>query len=146
MLLFSGCSKQAGVDRNEGEHVLHYSLVLGSGGGFAGTSEGYIIDSTGVVTSWRGTTLAMSTRKEIGTLDADTKADLQKLIEDKKLLDTQYGTSGNLTSFLLLQSQTARHTISWLGDAPGEEVPLNVRESYAAVRKCIDRVVRQQPQ
>lgn len=89
--------------------MLH--IVLGEGGGFAGTWDGYTITGSGVVSRWSGKR-ARQGEVEIGTLDADTMCalwDAAKSVTAPPIRDSV----GSLVRFLSLMVQDSTREYAW---------------------------------
>ncbi len=141
-----GCSRQSAPVQEEKGTPLHFTIVLGSGGGFAGRYEGYIIDSLGTVSSWQGVTAANAERKEIGRLDSSQRAAIQQMIVGDTLLSITFRQTGNVTSFVTLASGAGEHRFSWTGTNPDEAVPAQIREFYSHLRGSIDALIHKETQ
>ncbi len=144
--LAGGCTAQKEAERPQGETPLHFAIILGSGGGFAGRYEGYYVDSLGAVSSWRGVTFGNSTRKEIGTLEPGKCAAIQDMITGDSLLAMNFTNAGNLTSFMTLASGAGEYRFSWEGTNPDNAVPAPVRALHSKILEYINTLTHQQSQ
>jgi hypothetical protein len=89
-----------------------FRIVVGEGGGFAGTWEGYTIWSDGTVAAWSGRK-ARENEHEVGKLPPDT---LCALWGDAKLLmqTPTVEASGNLVRFLKVTVGDTTRSYSWV--------------------------------
>ncbi len=144
--LAGGCTAQKEAERLQGETPLHFAIILGSGGGFAGRYEGYYVDSLGAVSSWRGVTFGNSARKEIGKFDPGQCAAIQDMIAGDSLLALNFTKAVNLTSFMTLASGAGEHRFSWEGTNPDNAVPAPVRALHSKILEYINTLTHQQSQ
>ncbi|MBP1655448.1 MAG: hypothetical protein H6Q31_49 [Bacteroidetes bacterium] len=112
------CDLDSAGKTEEGKNTM-LRIVLGEGGGFAGTWDGYTITGTGAVYKWSGKG-ARENEVEIGTLDADTMCTLW---DEAKALRTVPPTdsAGSLVRFLSLTVQDTTREYTWrpqLGQSP----------------------------
>lgn len=114
--------------------ALPFTIVLGSGGGFTGLYEGYVIDSTGRINQWRGRTFASAEFVAGPLLDDDGREEIQRIVAETGILSVEYRKSGNMISFVTFHRATGEHRISWNGVEPGPDVPAPAREFYDRLR------------
>ena len=116
---------------------LPYAVITGSGGGFTGLREGYVIDSLGDVSRWRGVVFDRSERTFVGTLSEAECRDLADFVATSGVLDTSCRGSGNISSFVALRSASLSREYSWPGVEPGQDVPEAVRKLHGHVARLI---------
>ncbi len=104
------CDLDSAGKTDEGKNAM-LRIVLGEGGGFAGTWDGYTITGSGSVYRWSGKG-AGDNEVEIGTLDADTMC---ALWDEAKVLKTVPPTdsAGSLVRFLSLTVQDTAFKYTW---------------------------------
>src|SRR5512143_3103954 len=108
MALCPGCSST----RPPQQGALPFTIVLGSGGGFTGLYEGYVIDSTGRISQWRGRTFASAEFVAGPLLDDDGREKIRRIVAETGILSVEYRKSGNMISFLAFHRATGEHRIS----------------------------------
>jgi hypothetical protein len=135
LALCLGCSST----RQEQHAELPFTIILGSGGGFTGLYEGYVIDSTGRVMRWKGRTFDGAEHTRQAVLDDDQRKEVQRIVAETGILGAEFSERGNMTSFLTFHLPTGEHRISWHGGAPGPGVPANIREFYNRIREFLQK-------
>lgn len=104
------CDLDSAGKTDEGKDIM-LRILLGEGGGFAGTWDGYTITGSGTVYRWSGKG-ARENEAEIGTLDADTMCTLW---DEAKLLKTvpPADSAGSLVRFLSVTAQDTTREYTW---------------------------------
>jgi len=129
VLIFSGgCagSKKMSVEKQ----MLHYSVILSSGGGFTGRYEGKVIDTTGIISTWSGRIFSTSDKKVVDSLSQNQIKILNTFFDENRLEDFTYREVGNMTTSLSLLSANKEINFSWKEQPPPERVPAKVKELY----------------
>lgn len=88
-----------------------FRIVLGEGGGIAGTWEGYTISGSGAVFAWKGR-LAGENEREVGRLPADTMCALWEAVQKLKTVPS-VKSSGSLVRYLQVAIQETSREYSW---------------------------------
>ena len=126
-LLFSLCGCRKPVDRAPDS----FTLTLSSGGGFAGSYQGYTLASNGDVTAWSGG--AAGQRTDLWT----RKAAPESLAAFARVLDGFTGTglsqTGNMTTRIEYASPRGDHQWSIAGAGAAPDAPEPFRTWYARV-------------
>ncbi len=99
------------IGRRDEHKPAEFSIVLGEGGGFAGTWQGYTITGNGVVFSWSGRG-ARENEQEIGLLAPDTLCALWDAVQPLSAVPS-VDSSGSLVQFLTVAIQDSTRTYSW---------------------------------
>ncbi len=71
-LLFCSSSNKVASPKNDPEY-LNYEIVFSTGGGFTGSREGFLIDSSGIVRSFKGPIISKAVKDTIGQLRNELK-------------------------------------------------------------------------
>jgi hypothetical protein len=125
-LLISSCSSSENTSLNNS--TLHYNLTMGEGGGVTGISEGVIIDTAGVVYSFRGRTVEGSIPEEKSVLTEEEIAQINELISEIENID--YGETGNLYKFIILKkSNNPVLRFSW-SDSPSKDDRIQLLNNF----------------
>ncbi len=136
----AGCNRTGEV-RSEHEGSIaeervppDFSIVLGSGGGFAGTWSGYIVGPDGAVSRWSGVTSSDDV-EQIGSLSREELAAAWTEVEKAKYFSTQLEETGNMTAFLEITADGRKHRTSWVPTVEGfEPVTAPVEKLYLFCR------------
>jgi hypothetical protein len=101
-----------GSSNNNSPGYLKYDIIAGEGGGAAGIMEGIMIDSTGIIFSFRGRTFETSEKKEKGHLSVNQMIRVNEIISSVENIDQR--ESGNLYKFIILRDQNKQEKrLSW---------------------------------
>ncbi|MEO7424783.1 MAG: hypothetical protein ABI036_06320 [Fibrobacteria bacterium] len=106
-----------------------FSLILSSGGGFAGLYAGCTLASDGTVTHWqrfrgRDTILAA------GMGSPDTILSLRGKLEASGALSLHENESGNMTTRVELKAADSTYSWSWSGSGVNEKTPPALKTWY----------------
>lgn len=135
------CSSSGNIGKkNSINSTLEYSIIVGSGGGFSGSYEGYLIDSLGQIFNWSGKTFSTADLASIGELNEDEIQTVKTSINDSNILNTSFKEHGNVTTFIRLKNSKFEYSVSWIGLDPDNKVPENIRELYSRLKKIIDSI------
>jgi hypothetical protein len=135
-LLISSCSSSENTSLKN--NILHYNITLGEGGGVTGISEGVIIDTAGVVYSFRGRTVEGSVPEEKSVLTEEEIAQMNELISD--IENIEYRETGNLYKFIILKkSNSPVLRFSWT-DSPSKDDRVQLLNNfYYNVNKILNQ-------
>ncbi|MGE5621284.1 MAG: hypothetical protein ACM3U0_01790 [archaeon] len=138
VLAFALCSCAANKSspKSSGETTLSHNITIGESGGFTGNNEGYTIDSTGMVKSFKGIMTQDPTEKLRGRLNEQQMQKINGLITE--LLKIKYSEKGNLTSYITLRSGNTVTNYSWPGPSLGKDVPEPVSRFYTELTNIIN--------
>lgn len=113
-----------------------FQLVLEEGGGFTGLWSGYIVDSSGNVSSWRGNYPERKTTAT-STLSRQQLEKLWQTISDARFFDIDTTGTGNMTIALQVTANGTVHRTSW-AQPSGTQSPLPpVQKLYDSCRVIV---------
>lgn len=135
-LCISGC---CGSSKSLIQPQLNYNIKFGSGGGFTGNTEGYLIDTTGAVQKWTGKTFDTAKFQSLSTLSEEEINKLNAMITDLDLFNIEYRKTGNMTNFIVLSRDSSEHRISWEVFAGNSDLPNNVKLFYNKLNEMINK-------
>ncbi len=139
------CSTKDQLREQATTQKTKYNIVIGAGGGFTGIYSGYYIDTLGNISSWEGRIFSDTSLKHITTLSREQLDKIDEALLDNDILGTNYKNSGNTSSFFQLSKNNFKHSVSWSGVEPEEEVvPQNIREFHSKLRKIINDTINKQ--
>ncbi|MDI6804792.1 MAG: hypothetical protein QME58_13295 [Bacteroidota bacterium] len=118
-----------------------FNVTLTSGGGFTGMYNGYYIDTLGEISRWEGRTYNLASLKPGGKLTPDKLKEMNTKITELELLNVQYNKSGNISSSISISTNISKHTVSWVGVEPEEEVPEKIKEFYYYIKNLINNSI-----
>ncbi len=137
LLTIAGCSTANLIEEAGDQSFLDHNIIIGTGGGFTGVYEGYLIDTTGNVFHWEGISFENSVKRYIGTLHTSQIEKIKSLIEDYGVLTTEYSGKGNITTFITLRTEEFAHRVSWVGISPDKKVPESLRAFNSELNEII---------
>jgi len=117
-----------------------FTVLYGSGGGFTGMANGYIIYSDGNVEKWSGLYFRRSKIEKLGVAVPKTLQPLQKVFVARAYKKWKHKDAGNMTTQVWCISGKDTTTISWKGTEPGKEVPPPIRDFYLALQSVVQSV------
>lgn len=117
-----------------------FTVIYGSGGGFTGMANGYIIYSDGKVEKWSGLYFRRSKIEKLGAAAPKTLQPLQKVFDTLAFKKWKYKDVGNMTTQMWCISGKDTTTISWKGTEPGKEVPPPIREFYLNLQSAVQSI------
>lgn len=117
-----------------------FTVIYGSGGGFTGMANGYIIYSDGKVEKWSGLYFRRSKIEKLGAAAPKTLQPLQKVFAARAYKKWKQKDAGNMTTQVWCISGKDTTTISWKGTEPDEKVPQPIREFYGHLKRAVDSV------
>lgn len=115
-----------------------FTVIYGSGGGFTGMANGYIIYSEGKVEKWSGLYFRRSKIEKLGAAPPNTLQPLQKIFATRVYKKWQHHDTGNMTTQVWCISGKDTTAISWKGTEPGQEVPQPIRDFYGQLRRAVE--------
>jgi hypothetical protein len=136
-LLLSACSSNKDVSK-QNEESLSYNIIVGQGGGFTGSQDGYYIDTLGIVKSFSGITFANSKMVNIGQLSPGQINDINTLFHS--IMNSNYSQVGNMTSYLVISKNNFQLRFSWEGTYPDKNVPSELVNFYQKVNDIINKL------
>jgi hypothetical protein len=133
----AGCSTASLLNEKEETAFLSHDIIIGTGGGFSGVYEGYLIDTVGNVQHWEGIAFEHSTKNYIGSLKKNQIEKIKSMIEESGVLKTEYSGKGNITTFITIRGNESAHRISWVGISPDRKVPEIIRAFNSELNEII---------
>ncbi len=106
----SSCDPDTIGQKENGKPAL-LRIVLGEGGGFAGSWQGYTISDEGTVYAWSGKG-ARENEHQIGRLSTDTLCALWDAVQDLETVQ-EADSAGSLIRFIQITVQDSSKTFSW---------------------------------
>jgi hypothetical protein len=137
LLLFTGCSSNKDVSKQL-DALLKYNIVIGQGGGFAGTHNGYYIDTLGIVKSFSGISFSKSKMENLGQLLPAQIDDINSSFQS--VMNSKYSQVGNVTSYLVISKDNNEYRFSWEGTFPDKNVPPEIVSFYQKVNDIINKL------
>ncbi|RIK74581.1 hypothetical protein DCC62_15020 [candidate division KSB1 bacterium] len=107
-----------------------FTIIWGSGGGFTGFAEGYILHSNGAIEKWSGPYFRHDRIQPLGRVPAASLDSLRQLLAAHDWRQVRYRETGNMTTSLWVISGKDTTIMSWNGITPGKEVPAALQELY----------------
>jgi hypothetical protein len=135
LIALASCSSSSVVSTTHAPAVLGCRITFGESGGFTGGGTGYTIDTTGVVSRFKGIMISAAPKTIIGRLTPAQIASLNTLIA--QLPHTDYSERGNLTTYLVLGMGNSETKFSWPGTSPGPRVPEPVTRLYSELTSIV---------
>jgi hypothetical protein len=104
--------------------------VIGEGGGFTGQWNGYVVDSTGTVSSWRGTSPEQNVKRtaKLGRQQFDK---LWHVITNGRFFEIDSAGTGNMTVAMQVAANGTVHRTSW-------QKPVGTRSRLTPVQLVYD--------
>lgn len=99
------------IGQKEKDKPAQLRIVIGEGGGFAGSWQGYTIRGEGTVFAWNGKG-ARENERPIGRLSSDTLCALWDAVQDLESIQPT-NSAGSLTQFIEITVQDSSKTYSW---------------------------------
>jgi hypothetical protein len=106
----SSCDPDSIGQKEKGKPPM-LRIVMGEGGGFAGSWQGYTINGEGTVYAWSGKG-ARENEHQIGRLSPDTLCALWDAVQDLETIH-EVDSAGSLTRFIEITVQDSSKTFSW---------------------------------
>jgi hypothetical protein len=115
-----------------------FQLVIGEGGGFTGQWNGFVVDSTGAVSSWRGTTPEQNV-KRIAKLARQQYEKLWQMIINARYFDIDTTGTGNMTVAMQVTANGTVHRTSWSKPSGTRTRLAPVQVLYDSCRTIVNR-------
>jgi hypothetical protein len=131
--------------RDESPDAKDFTVILGSGGGFTGMANGYIIHSDGKIEKWSGLYFRRDKVEPFGTASKEALKPLSQVFGERAFAQWSYKETGNMTTQVWCisgQDHARRDTaiVSWNGIEPGKEVPQPIRDLYENLMQAVNSV------
>lgn len=118
----------------------NFTVIYGSGGGFTGMANGYIIHSDGNVEKWSGLYFRRSNVEQLGAVTPKTLEPLQKVFAKRVYKKWKLRDTGNMTTRVWFISGKDTATVSWKGLEPDEKVPPAIRDFYVTLKNVVQSI------
>lgn len=117
---------------------VDFRLVIGEGGGFTGQWNGYIVDSTGTVSSWRGISPEQDV-KWTAKLGRQQFEELWQMIFNARFFDIDTTGTGNMTVAMQVTANGTVHRTSWAKPSETRSRLAPVQVLYDSCRMIVSR-------
>lgn len=134
-LIFMGACHSSSREHAAAEK--DFTVIFGSGGGFTGMAEGYVIHSSGKIEKWSGRYFQRGKIEAIGTVAPEALLPLRQAFATKAFMRWSHQGTGNMTTRVWCISGMDTTIISWPGLDPGAEVPPAIRDFYSKLRHAV---------
>ncbi|MCI0698856.1 hypothetical protein L0337_43500 [candidate division KSB1 bacterium] len=140
-LLLSILTTCTSKSRHQPPDAKDFTVIFGSGGGFTGMANGYIIHGNGKVEKWSGQYFRRGKVETMGAVVAsETLQPLKEMFDTGAFTQWSYQETGNMTTRVWCISGQDTAVVSWNGIEPGEKVPQPIRDFYANLMKIVESV------
>lgn len=135
---FFACSNSKKItDRTDIKTLSEDKIIFGTGGGFSGFYDGYVISKNGSVYSWRTMSDTPDTLAYLFQTTPDSAAFFFRYLDEIRFGDMESASSGNMNSFVELRNGNSKHRVRWSLDNTSNTPELTV--CYSLARKYIQR-------
>jgi hypothetical protein len=114
-----------------------FTVIFGSGGGFTGMANGYVIHSDGKIEKWSGLYFRRDQSAPLGTASAESLQPLRQQFAAQAFKKWSFQETGNMTTRLWCISGGDTTVVSWNGLEPGEHVPPAIRDFYRLLTDAV---------
>jgi hypothetical protein len=115
-----------------------FQLTMGEGGGFTGQWNGFVVDSAGTVSSWRGTSPDQNV-KRTGKLARPQFDKLWQIILNTRFFDIDTTGTGNMTVAIQVTAGGTTHRTSWAKPSGTRPRLAPVQMMYDSCRTIVSR-------
>jgi hypothetical protein len=115
-----------------------FQLVIGEGGGFTGQWSGFVVDSTGTVSSWRGTAPEQNV-KRTAKLARQQFEKLWQMFVNARYFDIDTTGTGNMTVAMQVTANGTVHRTSWSKPSGTRTRLAPVQVLYDSCRTLVSR-------
>jgi hypothetical protein len=115
-----------------------FQLVIGEGGGFTGQWNGFVVDSTGTVSSWRGTTPEQNVKHTTKLARAQFDK-LWQMIVNARYFEIDTSGTGNMTVAMQVTANGTVHRTSWSKPSGARTRLAPVQVLYDSCRTLVSR-------
>ncbi|MGH7600865.1 MAG: hypothetical protein ACREOI_31290 [bacterium] len=126
-ICFNACHT---ASRDQNSPAKDFTIIFGSGGGFTGMAEGYIIHSDGKIEKWSGLYFRRDKLEISGMAQPATLQPLWQMFEAKTFSQWSHQRTGNMTTQVWCISGSDTTVVSWPGLEPGKDVPQAIQDFY----------------
>ncbi len=141
MFIFWECtaSKEAANEKQ----TLKFTIIIGAGGGFTGSYQGKMIDTTGAIYDWEGRTFSTSTKKMVDSLSQNQIIKLNKYFSENSFTDYTFKEVGNITTFLKLSTLNNQIIFSWKESPIPDHIPPKIKELFYLINDTINNTKKE---
>ena len=129
LCLFS-CSSSSDVAQKNKFKIDYFTS-----GGVTGRSSGFTIYADGKVHFWNGATAANKSITDSTQVDDDIINKISDLLQDSTIFSYNYQDKGNLTSIIKINSNENMNDISYSGNIPPQEFPVELKNLISELNK-----------
>jgi hypothetical protein len=115
-----------------------FQLTMGEGGGFTGQWNGYVVDSLGTVSTWRGISPDQNIKKT-GKLARQQFDKLWQIILNARFFDIDTTGTGNMTVAIQVTAAGTTHRTSWAKPSGTRPRLTPVQMMYDSCRTIVSR-------
>jgi hypothetical protein len=139
LMIIPACSSSNKLSNSQIQPtLLDYSITISQGGGFTGGYQGYLIDSTGTISSFESMLTYKSQRVRKGILSEARIMELNKLFTS--IINIKFNENGNMTTSVMLSNGGHKLSFSWPGVEPGVNVPSELVQFYKKINNIINHL------
>ena len=142
VFIFAGCTGSKKITFEK--QTLKFTIILGSGGGFTGSYNGKMIDTTGTVYGWEGRTYYTSDKKIVDSLSQNQITKLNTYFSENNFADYSFREVGNMTNFLTLTTLDKKITFSWKESSIPDRVPDKIKELYYLIINTLNNTSKKE--
>lgn len=125
------------ASREQISQAKDFTIIFGSGGGFTGMAEGYVIHSDGKVEKWSGIHFRRSKVETVGVVTQEALQPLRQMFETKAFERWSYQETGNMTTSVQCIHGNDTTVVSWAGLEPGREAPPAIQDFYSKLMYAV---------
>lgn len=135
--LFAACNSAShDTPRSEKD----FTIIWGSGGGFTGRAEGYIVRSNGKIEKWSGPYFQRDKVEAFGTASPKALKPVRQMFDNRAFINWSYQQTGNMTTRMWCISGKDTTMVSWSGLEPGQDVPQPIQDFYSKLKHTVESV------
>jgi hypothetical protein len=109
------------------------AIITGSGGGFSGMYDGFVITHSGDVLSWQSMSGMPDSLALLFHTTPDSVNFFFRYLDEVGFNDLAFHSSGNMNSFIERRTTDSKHRIQWATDG-GVSAPPEISTFYSLLR------------
>ena len=117
------------------------AIITGSGGGFSGSYDGFVITRSGDVLSWQSPNGKPDSLELLFHTSADSVNFFFRYLDEIGFNDLSFRSSGNMNSFIERTTAEMKHRVQWAADG-SVSAPPEISTFYSLVRNYAGRGAR----
>ena len=110
---------------------LQFSFA--SGGGITGLKKGYTLFTDGKVNFWQQLSFVKDTVIWNVVVDTSEVNNFRNELLKSGLMEKEYTTTGNMTTYLKFETSDTTYNWSWIGKGSNENTPLEIKNWFKEV-------------